>query len=97
VAVISEVGTPAIRKPSFTRLPSTSTAREAVDPEPRPTTIPSVTSAAADSAAAAFSESWVFGIFVFDASDLAWDATCVLSARFHNSRTILKVTSSESG
>src|SRR5580658_9324404 len=41
-----------MRKPCFTRWPNASTARVAVDPVPKPSTIPSSTSATAASAAA---------------------------------------------
>src|ERR1022692_5343432 len=52
---------PTIRRPSPTRLPRALTANAAVDPDPRPTIMPSVTCVTADSAAAIFNwfSSWL--------------------------------------
>src|SRR5271170_2001810 len=72
-----------MRKPSATRLPIAFTARAAVEPDPSPTIMPSVTCAAADSAAASFNwfSSWLMSHseFTFPAgllSSRVWRVNC---------------------
>src|SRR5580704_4804075 len=62
VAVRSEVGIPTILSPFATRAPSPSTTKKAVEPVPRPTTMPSSTYSTARYAASCLSLSRLTGI-----------------------------------